>query len=503
MRIQLTVNGTRHEVDDVWEGESLLYALRERMGLPGSKNACEQGECGSCTVYMDGVPVCSCLVAAGPGAGPRGHHGGGTRRPTRPCTRCSRPSSTSGAVQCGFCTPGLIVTTHDLLERNPSPSDPEIREALAGNLCRCTGYEKIMDAVRTAARGASDDHRRRACRHRHRCRVPGRLRRRRGQQDHRRRRRAGPVATTGARVVDGRGCLLTPGLVNTHHHLYQWVTRGLAVDDTLFEWLTTLYPVWAGIDEDAVRTAATGGAGRSWRRPAAPPRRDHHYVFPREGGDLLGAEIRAAQRGGPAVPPVPRLDGPRASATAACRPTTWSRTLDAILADVGGGHRPLARSVAGLDAARRARPVLAVLGAPASCMRDRPSWPASGRAAAHPPRRDDRRGGLLPRALRLLARWSTSRSSAGLGADVWFAHAIHLDDAAIETIGDTGTGVAHCPVVQRAARRRHRPHPRTCATPASRSGSASTARRRTRPARCSRSRATPCCSPAPVAARRR
>jgi carbon-monoxide dehydrogenase small subunit len=150
MRIELTVNGARHEVDDVWEGESLLYALRERMGLPGSKNACEQGECGSCTVYLDGLPVCSCLVAAGQAAGREvrtveGLADGAELHPVQQAfVQC-------GAVQCGFCTPGLIVTTHDLLERNASPSDPEIREALAGNLCRCTGYEKILDAVRSAA----------------------------------------------------------------------------------------------------------------------------------------------------------------------------------------------------------------------------------------------------------------------------------------------------------------------------------------------------------------
>jgi carbon-monoxide dehydrogenase small subunit len=150
MRIQLTVNGTPHEVDDVWEGESLLYALRERMGLPGSKNACEQGECGSCTVYMDGLPVCSCLVAAGQAQGREvttveGLAGSDELHPVQQAfVEC-------GAVQCGFCTPGLIVSTHDLLERNARPSDPEIREALAGNLCRCTGYEKIMDAVRLAA----------------------------------------------------------------------------------------------------------------------------------------------------------------------------------------------------------------------------------------------------------------------------------------------------------------------------------------------------------------
>jgi len=156
MRIQLTVNGTAHEVDDVWEGESLLYALRERMGLPGSKNACEQGECGSCTVYLDGLPVCSCLVAAGQAAGREvttveGLSGEGDLHPVQQAfLEC-------GAVQCGFCTPGLIVTTHDLLERNARPSDPEIREALAGNLCRCTGYEKIMDAVRFAAAATSGE----------------------------------------------------------------------------------------------------------------------------------------------------------------------------------------------------------------------------------------------------------------------------------------------------------------------------------------------------------
>jgi aerobic carbon-monoxide dehydrogenase small subunit len=150
MRIELTVNGVRHEVDDVWEGESLLYALRERMGLPGSKNACEQGECGSCTVYLDGLPVCSCLVAAGQAAGRavitvEGLAAEGDLHPVQ------QAFIEAGAVQCGFCTPGLIVSTHDLLERNPAPTDPEIREALAGNLCRCTGYEKILDAVRLAA----------------------------------------------------------------------------------------------------------------------------------------------------------------------------------------------------------------------------------------------------------------------------------------------------------------------------------------------------------------
>jgi aerobic carbon-monoxide dehydrogenase small subunit len=153
MKIELTINGEPRVADDVWEGESLLYALRERLGLPGSKNACEQGECGSCTVYLDGTPVCSCLVAAGQANGREVTtvEGLGSGEDLHPVQQAFLER---GAVQCGFCTPGLIVSTHDLLQRNPSPSDPEIREALAGNLCRCTGYEKIMDAVRTAAEAA-------------------------------------------------------------------------------------------------------------------------------------------------------------------------------------------------------------------------------------------------------------------------------------------------------------------------------------------------------------
>lgn len=150
MRVTTTVNGEPYDVDDVWEGESLLYMLRERMGLPGSKNACEQGECGSCTVYVDGLPACACLVAAGQA---QGHEiitveGLTTDDELHPVQQAFIEA---GAVQCGFCTPGLIVQTHDLLQRDPHPDDAEIREALAGNLCRCTGYEKILDAVRLAA----------------------------------------------------------------------------------------------------------------------------------------------------------------------------------------------------------------------------------------------------------------------------------------------------------------------------------------------------------------
>jgi carbon-monoxide dehydrogenase small subunit len=149
MRISVTVNGEPREAD-VWEGESLLYVLRERLGLPGSKNACEQGECGSCSVFLDGALVCACLVL---GAQADGHEvvtveglaEGDTLHPVQ------EAFVETGAVQCGFCTPGLVVAAVDLLQRSPQPSDDEIREALSGNLCRCTGYQKIFDAVRAAA----------------------------------------------------------------------------------------------------------------------------------------------------------------------------------------------------------------------------------------------------------------------------------------------------------------------------------------------------------------
>jgi carbon-monoxide dehydrogenase small subunit len=191
MRVNFTVNGRPQEADDVWEGESLLYVLRERLGLPGSKNACEQGECGSCTVRLDGVPVCACLVAAGQVEGrevvtvegladfaKQRAEGGwaagacgtslqsarewdakGTDSQTGEGTELSTIQQAfidAGAVQCGFCTPGLLVAADEMLERNPNPSDADIREALSGNLCRCTGYEKIMDAVRLAAARQSE-----------------------------------------------------------------------------------------------------------------------------------------------------------------------------------------------------------------------------------------------------------------------------------------------------------------------------------------------------------
>ena len=149
MRVELTVNGETRETD-VWVGESLLTTLRDRLELPGSKNACEQGECGSCSVLLDGELVCSCLVLAAQADGHdvvtvEGLSADGELHPVQ------EAFADAGAVQCGFCTPGFVVAAADLLRRVPDPNDDEIREALSGNLCRCTGYQKILDAVHEAA----------------------------------------------------------------------------------------------------------------------------------------------------------------------------------------------------------------------------------------------------------------------------------------------------------------------------------------------------------------
>ena len=158
MRVTMTVNGQAATADDVWEGESLLFVLRERLALPGSKNACEQGECGSCTVLLDDVPVCACLVAAGQAQGREVVTVEGLAGPAGELHPVQQAFIDAGAVQCGFCTPGLIVQAYSFLRPGGTlPADPDIREALAGNLCRCTGYEKILDAVRLAATRMAGD----------------------------------------------------------------------------------------------------------------------------------------------------------------------------------------------------------------------------------------------------------------------------------------------------------------------------------------------------------
>jgi aerobic carbon-monoxide dehydrogenase small subunit len=150
----LTVNGTEHHVAGAWLGESLLYVLRERLGLPGAKNACEQGECGSCSVLVDGRLMCSCLVLAAAAVG--------TEVTTVESLAADGVLSDvqqafidAGAVQCGFCTPGLVMAVDDLLRRGATPTELEVREAISGNLCRCTGYGRVVEAVRVAVRRRS------------------------------------------------------------------------------------------------------------------------------------------------------------------------------------------------------------------------------------------------------------------------------------------------------------------------------------------------------------
>jgi cytosine/adenosine deaminase-related metal-dependent hydrolase len=252
----------------------------------------------------------------------------------------------------------------------------------------------------------------------------------------------GPAPAGPGRVVDGRGCLLTPGLVNTHHHLYQWVTRGLAVDHTLFEWLTTLYPVWAGIDEHAVHTGATGALS-ALALSGCTTTTDHHYVFPREGGDVLGAEIRAAQQVGLRFHPT-RGSMDLGRSAGGLPPDHVVSDRDEILAAsadaVARWHDPSPGSM------------LRIALAPCSPFSVTPELMRESATLArelgvrlhtHLAETDDEeaycreRFGATPTEYVADLGWT--------GPDVWFAHTVHLDDDAVKTIGATGTGVAHCP----------------------------------------------------------
>ena len=151
----LHVNGEPMPVQDSWVGESLLYVLRERLGLPGTKGACEQGECGSCTVLMDGDAVCACLVMAATAVNSEIITVEGITTDSE-LTDVQQSFVEEGAVQCGFCTPGLIVAVHHLLGKNPQPSEFEIKEAISGNICRCTGYGRVFAAVEATIRSRND-----------------------------------------------------------------------------------------------------------------------------------------------------------------------------------------------------------------------------------------------------------------------------------------------------------------------------------------------------------
>ena len=355
MRITATVNGEPQTVDDVWPGESLLYVLRERMGLPGSKNACEQGECGSCTVYLDSVAVCACLVAAGQAEGREvvtveGLADGDALHPVQQCF------VEADAVQCGFCTPGLVVATHDLLARAPAPlrsGDPR------GARRQPVPVHRLReDPGRGASGGAAVGHAMTLILDG--CAIVT-------MDDERHEHSSGHIAIDGNRitsvgagavpaapdstVIDARGCLVTPGLVNTHHHLYQTLTRARAQDATLFEWLLELYPVWARIDAEAEYAAARTGLAEL-ALSGCTTVSDHHYVFPRGRTGLLEAEVQAARELGL------RFVASRGSMdlgapTAACRRTRSSRRSTPS-SPTSAARRPLH------DPARDARVQIAV-----------------------------------------------------------------------------------------------------------------------------------------------
>lgn len=253
---------------------------------------------------------------------------------------------------------------------------------------------------------------------------------------------AGPAPALDVPRIDGRGCLLTPGLVNTHHHLYQWITRGIAADATLFEWLRTLYPIWAGIDEDAVRVAATGALA-ALARTGCTTTADHHYLFPGTGGDLLGAEIAAAAAVGV------RFHACRGSmdlgaSDGGLPPDSVVERLDHILTAgaeaIDRWHDP------GFDAmVRIALAPCSPFSVTPDLLRESAALARSAGVRLHTHVAETRdeldycrtRFGCTPVQYLEQLGWT--------GPDVWFAHAVHLDDTAVATLARTRTGVAHCP----------------------------------------------------------
>jgi len=250
------------------------------------------------------------------------------------------------------------------------------------------------------------------------------------------------VRDTVERVVDARGCLLTPGLVNTHHHLYQWATRGLAVDETLFGWLTRLYPVWAGIDEQAVNVAARGAL--AWlARSGCTTSSDHHYVFPRSGGDLFAAEVEAARSVGLRFHPC-RGSMDLGRSRGGLPPDDVVEDRDAVLieteAAIDRWHDPSFGSM------------LRVAVAPCSpftvttqLMRESAELARSRSVLLHTHLAETLDEDRFCRERFGRSPLEYVEDVGWLGTDVWFAHGIHFDDAAVKQIGATGTGVAHCP----------------------------------------------------------
>ena len=383
MRVRLTVNGSDRTADDVWPGESLLFMLRERLGLPGTKNACEQGECGSCTVLLDGLPVCSCLVAAPQASGRDVVTVEGLRPRQDELDPVQQAFVEAGAVQCGFCTPGLIVTVADLIQphtrRRPTPRSARrwpatcaAAPATRRSSTRCvwpppgcaTSCTLVIDGAAIATVDAAG--------HGVRRRPPDR----RGRPDHRGRRRAGagrstgPGASTAPAACSRRGWS-TPTTTSTSGR-----PGATPPTRTLFEWLTELYPVWAA-DRPSRWSARPPAAGLAWLAlSGCTTSTDHHYVFPRGGGDLLGGHGGRRRGGRAAVPPDPRLDGPRPVRRAGCRRTrswrastrSWPRARTRC---AGSTTRPRTRWCGSPSRrARRSR-------SPPTCCASRRRWPAT------------------------------------------------------------------------------------------------------------------------------
>ena len=437
----------------MWEGESLLYVLRERLGLPGSKNACEQGECGSCSVYLDGVLVCACLVLAAQAEGREivtveGLAADGELHPVQ------EAFLDAGAVQCGFCTPGLIVATHDLLAPHrrirATPRSarrwPATCAAAPGtrrSSTRCGSRpahgsgmsERIV--IEGCAIATVDDE--------------GRGVRRAGTSSRGRSDRRGGRGprTRGARPTGAStaaGCSRRPGLINCHHHLYQWATRGLAqAGDAVRVAGRSCTRSGRSIDERGGARGRARGSRRACAARAARPSTDHHYLFPRDAGDLLPVEIEAAH-----------ASSACASTRAAAR---WTSGASAGRAAAGRGRRGPRRDPRGLRGGDRPLPrpspgaMVRIALAPCSpfsvtreLMRESAELARARGVRLHTHMAetvDEER--VLPSSGSAAGRSSTSSELGWLGEDVWLAHCIHLDEHEVARFGATGTGVAHCP----------------------------------------------------------